>query len=77
MKTFKEFKRLLDEDGASAGIGGAGPTNVCAGVAVSAKDIGVSPQYQQSNKKRKSDFPTNPIIEPLAKRANPNGQISK
>lgn len=64
MKTFKEFKQMLDEDGAAAGIGG-GPTNVDAGIAgTSATSLpGVDP------KKKKNSL----VLQPMTTRANPNG----
>ena len=78
MKTFKDFKRTLDEDAAGIGGGGAGPTNVTgtniAGTGATDSQGKVTQQGMPPvNKKIKSDFPKNPIIEPLAKRANPNG----
>ena len=65
MKTFKDFKLSLDEDGA-VGIGGSGPTNVSGSpIAAGPNDIGMSTK----NKKF--------ILQPMIKRANPNGKISK
>ena len=74
---------MLDEDGAAAGIGG-GPTN-CTGFNIAGTGInnskvgpnqgepGVLPKDQPSNKKRKFKFPTNPVLQPMTTRANPNG----
>ena len=47
MKTFKEFKRMVDEDAAAIS---SGPTNVSGGIVAG---IGVLPQDQPSNKNRK------------------------
>jgi hypothetical protein len=81
MKTFKEFKQMLDEDG--SGIGGS--TTNCTGLNIAGTGInnskvgpnqgepGVLPKDQPSNKKRKSTFPTNPVLQPMTTRANPNG----
>jgi hypothetical protein len=77
MKTYKEFKRMV-EDGA-VGIGSAGPTNTTVGVSVGVNDIGVSPKFQPNQPKSKQRLvsnTTNPVLATLTRKLF-HGQISK